>query len=159
MVIHTPPPFEGKNNKILQQREGNLVHFAATNGQTEILKYLLSLPSIKIEPNSVNDFNSIHLNFINLPTVIHQAGDSPFHLAARGGNLEMVKMFLSMSEAVLNEPSTLGRTLLHESCFAESTDVLSYLIEKKASPQIKDTVNFCIFIFYSIGLKFTFEQY
>ncbi|WP_253303066.1 ankyrin repeat domain-containing protein [Wolbachia endosymbiont of Phyllotreta cruciferae] len=97
-------------NKLLNN-EGTLLHLAATDGQREMVKYLL-------EKGANVTFGS-------------KGGSTPLHNAAQKGHLDIVRMLLERNAAV-NAVDRCGRTALHLAAQEGHPDVVEMLLKKGA---------------------------
>ena len=70
-----------------------------------------------------------------------QAGHNAMHMAAQGGQLEMLKYLSLMFEARVHEKDSYGWTSLHHAARSGHCQVARYLIEEvKIDPKDKDKV-------------------
>ncbi len=94
------------------------LHFAAQNGNTEVVQYLLE-------------------HGADIKAQDHVLSRTAVHLAAENGNLECVK-FLAEHGADLLDKDAYGATALHYAAGNNKLDVMKYLISKKLDYTDKD---------------------
>ncbi len=94
------------------------LHFAAQNGNTEVVKYLIE-NGADIEAQD---------------TILSR---SPMHLAAENGNLDCVK-YLAEQGADLLDKDSYGATALHYAAKNNRLDIIKYLVSKKMDYTAKD---------------------
>ena len=132
--------------KVIHAKANNgreAIHFAAENGQLEVIKFLISIDSKVIHAKANNGREAIHFAAENghveaLEFLISQGasidvkdvnGMDPTHWAAINGHVEVIK-FLMSKGASINNTDSYGREPIH--CAAENghVEVIKFLISQ-----------------------------
>eukprot|EP00005_Dracoamoeba_jomungandri_P006236 CAMPEP_0174261866 /NCGR_PEP_ID=MMETSP0439-20130205/12532_1 /TAXON_ID=0 /ORGANISM="Stereomyxa ramosa, Strain Chinc5" /LENGTH=132 /DNA_ID=CAMNT_0015346465 /DNA_START=59 /DNA_END=457 /DNA_ORIENTATION=+ len=77
---------------------------------------------------------------VNSQTVKEQddMGNTPLHLAAAAGHLDVCMALLREPSCSLNTQNNLGKTPLHEACWRSHEIIVKLLLERGAKPDIED---------------------
>ncbi|KAM9311787.1 uncharacterized protein PAF06_009647 [Gastrophryne carolinensis] len=109
-----------------------LLHYAAHAANLDTVLELLRDGHDILCPNARCPFTYTTLYFV-------QAGLTPLHFAAFGGNLPVLKTFLSASPHAINQQSTFkGLSLLHEAVRGKSPKTIKYLLDAGANANLQD---------------------
>lgn len=111
--------------KMSGKYEMDLVHFAARNPDSSILKYL-----VETSPNCVYTRDNGHI------------GAFPLHYACESNNLPAVRILVE-NKARVNCTDNLKNTPLHTAVFSNNQDIVEYLFRHGADPlkKNKDEIN------------------
>ena len=115
------------------------LHFAAQNGDTEVVQFLLE-----------------HGADIKAQDFVHSR--SAIHFAAEKGNLECVK-FLAEHGADLLDKDSVGATALHYAAGKNKLDVIKYLVSKKVDYTAKDARGWTAMHYAACGGSFDVVKY
>jgi hypothetical protein len=130
-------------------RRRGALHYAATNGDADIIQYLLDSGC---DPNSKdkNGVTPLHLAVSTSgalerllaakadPNIAEQSGRNPLHYAAQEASSDSAKILLEHG-AKVDSADNLGFTPLHVAAEYGSTDVVEVLIKAGAKPMTKNT--------------------
>ena len=94
------------------------LHFAAQNGNTEIVKYLVE-------------------NGADIKAQDSRLSRSPIHFAAENGNLDCVK-YLAEKDADLQDQDSHGATALHYAAKSNNLEVVKFLVSRKMDYTARD---------------------
>ena len=107
MTICTYLIEKNAQKRALNNKKQNVLHIAAENGKTEVLKYLLEIISIEQDDN----------------------GNTPLHLSAKNGHKECCVILLPKAKTLLFKENRNGKTPLDLAFENNQEDVFGFLLE------------------------------
>ncbi|KAI8372286.1 ankyrin repeat-containing domain protein, partial [Choanephora cucurbitarum] len=128
------------------------IHFAASRGHLELVKYLVHTSSCEIDAVDkeeetallkaayANHYDVVHYLITQGANYVHQDRDgwTALHNACSCGNLEMVKLLCQQPQTDVNVTSQQGHTPLMNAASKGYVDIVIWLLKQKASVSIKN---------------------